>query len=186
MRDRWPVRQTALLVVVTTSAGGCYASCAHPARSLSGSVQRAQTELVDQRVGAQPRFAFSEAVQTAEVGDVLARRPAAKVEAFGIAHAAQAPTVCARPLRDVVTADAGAAAVEVNRVDSMRSVVVLPAPLGPERPVTSPSRATEAHIVDGRTRRVVESAGRRRSAAHAIKLLVRAVTSIVALPPAAT
>ena len=44
--------------------------------------------------------------------------------------------------------------VGVMKPASMRMVVVLPAPLGPRKPSTSPGLHLEAHIVDGGERLV--------------------------------
>ena len=87
--------------------------------------------------GAQP-------VQAAVVDDVLARRQP-RVQAAGVAqhaHARQrgarllAPRRCRRPAPRPASGSISAA--------SMRSVVVLPAPLGPSRPVMRPSSAVKS------------------------------------------
>ena len=87
-------------------------------------------------------------METAEVRDVLARAQALVDAARVGQHAEDVERACRRRLCASCRRQ-DASAVGLHQRVEHASVVVLPAPFGPSRPVISPSAAREADAVDG-------------------------------------
>ena len=125
-----------------------FSPCENPCVRRSAS--RIESERVRAAVGAPLQLGAGEPVQRAVVADVLARGQA-RVEAPRVRQHADALAHRVAIAHDVESGDVAPPPSGTISVDSIRSNVVLPAPLGPSSPVIDPSGAVNETSRTART-----------------------------------
>ena len=144
-RGRWSARRARCSAGSWTSARASAVFIRSP--WLKPSVRRSSSAVMSsmraRSCGARIGGVARHAVQRAVVDDVLARGQA-RIEAARIGQHAHARQHLARPRDDVDAVDRASCRRRARSAPaSMRSVVVLPAPFGPSRPVMRPSGASK-------------------------------------------